>query len=92
MIMVDELIDYGMKIGRNGPQWCHLTTDGDLLELHRFAKRIGMRRDYCSDVRQPGVQPIHYDLTAGMRVRALKAGAVFVPALKQARERLHLQG
>ncbi|HEX9413808.1 MAG TPA: DUF4031 domain-containing protein [Ktedonobacterales bacterium] len=82
MIMVDELIDYGKKIGSLGPRWCHLTTDDQseagLEKLHDFAHGIGLKRVWCSDFTQPHVRPFHYDLIASKRAAALKAGAVFV--------------
>jgi hypothetical protein len=91
VIMVDELIGYGQapKAGAeryfgNGKQSCHLTTDGDLEELHAFAERIGLRRSWFQ---QHKVMP-HYDLTPNKRAQALRAGAVFVPAMDQARARV----
>lgn len=61
---------------------CHLTAD-TLEELHAFAKRIGMKREWFQDGRVP-----HYDLTPGRRAEAKLAGAVFVSAKEQARRRL----
>lgn len=29
---------------RYGRRWCHLMADGDLEELHEFARRLGLRR------------------------------------------------
>jgi len=60
---------------RNGPvvhtsNWCHMTADS-LPELHRFATRLGLRRSYFQD----GTFP-HYDLTSGMRFKAIRFGAV----------------
>lgn len=93
MIMVDELIDYGVKVRGNGPEWCHMTTDDfseeGLAEFHRFAKRLGLKRTYCSDYTQPDSH-LHYDLVASKRQMALDKGAIFVPALTQARKRLGL--
>ena len=54
---------------------CHLTTDGTLDDLHVFARRLGMKREWFQDHR---LAP-HYDLTAGRRALALEMGAVFVP-------------
>jgi len=87
-VMVDELKPYLYPNQRVPPgYWCHLTCDGDVEELHRFAKRIGCRRSWFQD--HPG-HP-HYDLTSGRRTRALQLGAVFVPAKEQARRRLEVQ-
>jgi hypothetical protein len=62
---------------------CHLMAD-DLDELHAFAGRLGLKREWFQDY---PLHP-HYDLTASKRARALKLGAVFVPAREQARKRL----
>ncbi len=53
---------------------CHLfTLPGGLDELHAFAKKIGLRRDWFQH--KPGKLP-HYDLTEMMMLRAVAAGAV----------------
>ncbi len=68
-IYVDALREVDGPRGRGF--WCHLTTDGELFELHRFARRLGLKRDWFQDhPRHP-----HYDLTAGMRWRAIALGA-----------------
>lgn len=61
----------------------HMTAD-TLDELHAMAARIGMKRAWFQD------HPLapHYDLTEQKRVRAMVAGAVFVPCREQARRRL----
>jgi hypothetical protein len=56
-----------------------LTTDDTLDELHAFAARIGLRREWFQGTTFP-----HYDLTAAKRDEAMVAGAVFVTARKQA--------
>jgi hypothetical protein len=84
-IMVDELRHWGptkLHCFRNGS--CHLTTDGDPEELHRFARRLGLRREWF----QPDALHPHYDLTPDRRRRALEMGAVFVPSREQAQQRL----
>ena len=79
MIMVDELTrwPHARPPFHNGS--CHLTTDGTLEELHGFAARIGMRREWFQDHR---IAP-HYDLTPKRREHALRLGAVFVPMREQ---------
>lgn len=80
MIMVDEL---KVHPGARAPFHrgsCHLTTDGDLDELHAFATRIGLRRAWFQNHR---IAP-HYDLTPDRRERALRGGAIFVSAREQA--------
>lgn len=54
---------------RHGHRWCHLMAD-TLDELHAFAARLGMNRDWF--------QGDHYDLVPPRRARALKLGAVEV--------------
>lgn len=85
-IMVDEVMSWPTRIRcfRHGS--CHLTVDhglGDVEELHAFAARLGMKRAWFQDGSTP-----HYDLTPGRRERALKLGAVFVPAREQAKQRV----
>ena len=67
---------------------CHLTTDAGLDELHAFAERIGMRREWFQD------HPIapHYDLTVRRRAHALRLGAIEVSGREQARRRRAAKG
>ncbi len=80
MIMVDELQRFPTKLRTFKDGSCHLTTDGPLEELHAFAKRLGLKRQWFQD------HPLapHYDLNASRREFALLLGAVFVPARRQA--------
>lgn len=81
-VRVDELRKWPTKIRCFKPGSCHLTAD-TLEELHAFAARLGMKREWF----QPKSTP-HYDLTASKRERALELGAVFVPGKEQARARM----
>jgi hypothetical protein len=83
MVMVDELRVWPMSIRCFKTGSCHLTTDGTLDDLHAFARRLGMKREWFQDHR---LAP-HYDLTAGRRVLALEMGAVFVPIREQVKRR-----
>jgi Protein of unknown function (DUF4031) len=58
-------------------------TADTLEELHTLAAKIGMKRRWFQNGRVP-----HYDLTPARREAALAAGAVFVSAREQARQRL----
>lgn len=81
-IYVDELVQSGAagaygsvraeQVGaRHGHRWCHLFADAaDCPELHAFARKIGMRRDWF--------QGDHYDLVPTKRSRAVQLGAVEV--------------
>ena len=65
MIYVDQPIHRW-----RGKLWCHLVAD-DLEELHSFAAKTGLKREWFQNHR---IQP-HYDITASKRVIALKMGA-----------------
>jgi hypothetical protein len=56
---------------RNDGYWCHLTAD-TLEELHAFAAKLGMKREWFQDK----VDRPHYDLTPGKRLQAIRLGAV----------------
>jgi hypothetical protein len=69
---------------RSGPRvhrsrWSHLTADTQE-ELHAFAARLGLRRDWFQPGRPRGdgtPSPFwHYDVTAGKRTQAIRMGAV----------------
>ncbi len=68
MVYVDELRWFGWR------RWCHMVTDGPIDELHAFADRIGLKREWF----QEKGSTHHYDLMTAMRERAVKAGAVEV--------------
>ena len=80
MVMVDQIIVWPTARPPFDKGSCHLTTDGDLEELHAFAERIGLRRSWF----QEHSKMPHYDLTPSRRLRALREGAVFVEARQQA--------
>jgi hypothetical protein len=68
MIYVDSLIEYnvfGHKL------WCHLLADTED-ELHIFAKRLGLKKEWCQ---KSGKRDVHYDLTENKRRLAIKLGA-----------------
>lgn len=72
-ILVDELASYPEELvareaKKHGRKWCHLVSDTSLQELHEFAGHIGLKSAWF--------QRNHYELTPGMRVRAVRAGAV----------------
>jgi hypothetical protein len=45
-------------------------------ELHELATKIGLKRDWCSDVTQPDSTLLHYDLSPPKRKQAIAAGAI----------------
>jgi hypothetical protein len=88
--MLDELAREPHAAHQRFAGVSHLTTDGHLEDLHAFAARLGMRRQWlccaaaeCSE----RLGAPHYALTKERRDLALALGAVFVPAAEQARRR-----
>ena|SRR5260221_13679109 len=74
MIYVDALFTATPRTAQArsyGTTWCHMTCDGDLEELHKFAVKLGLKRSYF----QPHHLLPHYDLTASKRAIAVKLGA-----------------
>src|SRR5947207_6162485 len=53
-----------------GDRWAHLVSDESFDELHQFAQRLGLRR--------LSFQGDHYDVPSGLRVDAIRHGAVSV--------------
>lgn len=70
MIYVDELADYGWRLGQS----CHMYTDptDDLFELHAMARKIGLKTSWFQH--KPGKLP-HYDLVKSKREYAVSLGA-----------------
>jgi hypothetical protein len=63
-------VDRSMSYPPYGKKWCHLISDTDDLdkaELHAFALKIGLRRQWF--------QGNHYDLTESKRKLAVIFGA-----------------
>jgi hypothetical protein len=81
-VYVDELRDYHSLLGIGFPGlWCHMVTDGELDELHRFAERLGIqRRRFQDHPRHP-----HYDLHPNGRKSAVALGAIEVTTAQLAR-------
>jgi len=70
MIYVD---DYEGKFGRM--VMCHMISDTSLDELHEFAARLGLKREWFqNDGRTP-----HYDVCKQKRERAIVLGATSLP-------------
>lgn len=69
MVYVDETI-----FTFRSQMWCHLFSDQGEAELHPFAQKIGLKREWFqSNPRHP-----HYDLSPGKRAEAVKNGATEV--------------
>lgn len=74
-VYIDEQRTYhgGPVIRGRRRNWCHLGTDGDLDELHEFARRLGMKRAWFQG--EGGRFP-HYDLVMSRRKLAIRLGAI----------------
>ena len=70
MIYIDSLKSCTPKKGWRWSSYCHMFADTEE-ELHEFAKRIGMRKEWFQNKKLP-----HYDLTAKRRQLALSLGAI----------------
>jgi hypothetical protein len=91
LFLVDELVAYDAETtGRaarhfgRGKESCHLIAAGDLEELHAFAKKLGLRREWF----QGRASWPHYDLTPSKRAKALALGAIEVSAIEEAGARM----
>jgi hypothetical protein len=58
-------------IPHRGRIWYHLVSDTDIEELHRFARRLGLKREWFQT---DGDLP-HYDIVETKRALAVKLGA-----------------
>ena len=64
-------VDQRMK-HYSGGYWCHLVSDTSLEELHAFAERLGLKREWFQDHRH---MP-HYDLKGSAKwEEAIRLGA-----------------
>jgi hypothetical protein len=84
-VYVDEVREYPEHMikeaaRRFGNKWSHMTADTEA-ELHEMARKIGLRREWCSDHTQPDSRTLHYDLIPSKRRLALANGAQFRPLL-----------
>lgn len=78
MILVDGITDYGPHLTKGLPsrRWSHMVSDVDEDELHAFAARLGLKREWAQ--LRPKASAAHYDLTPSRRALAIKLGAVEV--------------
>lgn len=61
----------------------HMVSDTSLEELHRFARKLGLKRAWFQDKTSSGFYHPHYDLTTdNMKMKAAIEGAVVVPTRK----------
>ena len=72
MIMIDA-----MQWPWKGKLWAHMIIDVDVKELHEFAQKIGLKKEWY----QPKSFP-HYDVTGKIYEKALECGAQFTTGKK----------
>lgn len=91
MIFIDAIIEYPASLcgGLPNTKWCHLISDVSDVELHAFAQRIGLKREWAQ--LPPKSTTPHYDLTPNKRALAVSAGAIeadrrtFIDAIRRRR-------
>jgi len=78
-IFVDDMRRLAVpRGGRVRARWSHLFTDqDDQTELHEFAARLGLKREWFQGAKWETTHPwrCHYDVTDRVRARALELGA-----------------
>jgi len=76
-IYIDETqYDIGLK---NLYGWFHIITDGELEELHEFAIRLGLKRNWFQNKpKRP-----HYDAYKTKRKIAIDLGAIEITTIEQ---------
>lgn len=77
LFYVDELKEYKedrikQEARPFGKKWCHLTTNGDLLDLLRFGAVLGLNVQWVQHAGRPS---LHFDLTPKKRALAVRVGA-----------------
>ena len=90
MILVDEPQTWNSRFVNYCHMWSSLTdTDPDaaLVELHAFAERLGLKREYFQQTRGISGDFPHYDLHPSKRVMAIRMGAKFVRLTEWIKER-----
>lgn len=78
-VYVDDIQEYFSSMitseaKRFGKKWCHLWTDGNIEELHTFAKEIGLKKSWFQNKKRFP----HYDIVPSKRKLALENGAIYM--------------
>jgi hypothetical protein len=78
-IFVDDMRRLAVpRGGTRRARWSHMFTDqDDQAELHEFAARLGLKREWFQNAKWEGTHPwrCHYDVTDTVRTRAFELGA-----------------
>lgn len=72
MILVDGIQEHDAP-GLRYKRWSHLVSTRDEAELHAFAAKLGLRREWAQ--LRPEHAAAHYDITPPKRARAIRLGA-----------------
>jgi hypothetical protein len=75
MILVDGISTHAAP-GLRHKRWSHMVSDTSAQELHAFAAKLGLRREWSQE--RPKASAHHYDITPPKRALALRLGAVEV--------------
>jgi len=74
-VYVDPLFEWPKTKKWPYGQACHMYADTPK-ELHEFARKMGLRREWCSDhTHGKDCTLLHYDLNPNMRAKAVRLGA-----------------
>lgn len=76
-VYVDDLMNYPTEKSMF-KRSCHMIANSEE-DLVAFGERIGLKRAWLQDA---GTYRAHFDLTPGMRIKAVKAGAVEVTCMR----------
>ena len=72
MILIDGIAQHEAP-GLRYKRWSHLVSTVDEAELHAFAARLGLKREWAQ--LRPKVSAAHYDIVPTKRALALRLGA-----------------
>ncbi len=75
MILVDDLQTYDTKLRYK--QWCHMVSDLDEAELHAFARKLALKREWFQSRPKASVAPMGSPPPSPL-ARAIALGAVAV--------------
>lgn len=80
MILVDPPVTYPPEMTRRlrYKTWSHMVSDVSEEELHAFAAKLGLRREWAQ--LRPKASAAHYDLIPSKRALAVRLGAIEVTA------------
>lgn len=73
-----------------GRLWCHLTAD-TLPELHRFARKLGLRREWFQDGRYPHYDTVFYDKAVELGALSVRSRVIVEVAKKVAKMSVRAQ-